>query len=126
MVEMNRMPSNLTNHIAVMVFGATLAAAAIYGDDPANPSVEPWFSGILAKTKAFIDRTYYPDGGYGEPISYQDMATRDLVQALDVLERNFGIDYATTTGLKDTYLYPLYATYTNGAHAGFRRCFPEV
>lgn len=125
LVEMNRMPSNLTNHIAVTVFGATLAAAAIHADDPANPSVEPWFSGILAKMKAFIDRTYYPDGGYGEPMSYQDMATRDLVQALDVLSRNFGIDYASTTGLKDTYLYPLYATYTNGALPDFGDVSPR-
>ncbi|MHB9029400.1 MAG: heparinase II/III domain-containing protein [Candidatus Latescibacterota bacterium] len=125
LVEMNRMPSNLTNHIAVMVYGAALAATAIYGDDPADPSVEPWLSGILAKTKAFIDRTYYPDGGYGEPIGYQDMATRDLVQALDVLERNFGIDYVTTTGLKDTWLYPLYATYTSGLMPDFGDVSPR-
>jgi hypothetical protein len=125
LVEMNRMPSNLTNHIAVMMYGTALAATAIYGDDPAAASVEPWLSGILAKTKAFIDRTYYPDGGYGEPIGYQDMATRDLVQALDVMERNFGIDYVTTTGLKDTYLYPLYATYTDGTMPDFGDVSPR-
>ena len=125
LVEMNRMPSNLTNHIAVTVFGTSIAAAAIYGDEAANPSVEPWLSGILAKMKAFIDRTYYPDGGYGEPMSYQDMATRDLVQALDVLSRNFGVDYASTTSLKDTYLYPLYATYTNGVLPDFGDVSPR-
>ncbi len=125
LVEMDRMPSNLSNHIAVLVQGALIGAAAIYGDDAGYPAVEPWLSGLLVKTKAFIDRTYYPDGGYGEPIGYQDMATRDLVQALYVLERNFGIDYTTTTGLKDTYLYPLYATYTNGVMPDFGDVSPR-
>jgi hypothetical protein len=125
LVETNRMPSNLTNHIAVLVHGVAIGAAAIYGDDPSNPSIEPWFSGVLLKMKGFIDRTYYPDGGYGEPIGYQDMATRDLVQALYVLERNFGIDYTTTTGLKDTYLYPLYATYSDGTMPDFGDVSPR-
>jgi len=47
------------------------------------------------------------------------MATRDLVKALPVLEKNFGIDYTTTTNLKNTYLYPLYATYSNGRMQDF-------
>jgi hypothetical protein len=116
MVELNRMPSSLSNHIAVIVTGMFKAAVAIYGEDPANPCLEPYMSGLLAKTKQFIDRTYYPDGGYGEPTTYQDMATRDLVEALDILERNFGIDYTTTTNLKDTWLYPLHVTYSNGRY----------
>jgi hypothetical protein len=114
MVEMNRMPSSVTNHIAVIVSNLVLDATAIYGDDPANPSFEPYLSGILAKMKRYMDRTFYPDGGYGENIDYQDMACRELVKALPVLEKNFGIDYTSTTNMKDTYLYALYATNSKG------------
>lgn len=114
MVEMNRMPSSVTNHISVIVSNLAIDAAAIYGEDPANPAFEPYLSGILAKMKRYMDRTFYPDGGYGEPMGYQDMAARDLTKALPVLEKNFGIDYTSTTNLKDTYLYPLYTTTTGG------------
>ena len=125
MVELNRMPSSLSNHIAVIVTGMIKAATAIYGEDPSNPCLEPYLSGILAKTKQFMDRTYYPDGGYGEPTTYQDMATRDLVEALDILEKNYGIDYTTTTNLKDTWLYPLYVTYSNGRYPDFGDVSPS-
>jgi hypothetical protein len=115
MVEMNRMPSNVTNHIAVIVTGYGLAATAIYGDDPDNPYLEPFLSGILTKAKTFIDRTYYKDGSYGEPKSgYMDMATRDIVELLATFERNFGVDYSSTTNVQDFYKYPLQATYSNG------------
>ena len=114
MVEMNRMPSSVSNHISVIVANLAVAGTAIYGDDPENPYLEPYFSGVLAKMKRFIDRTYYPDGGYGEPMGYEDMATRDLVEALYVLERNFGIDYTTTTNIKELYLYPLHGAYSDG------------
>ncbi|MDP2983183.1 MAG: DUF4962 domain-containing protein [Candidatus Latescibacter sp.] len=114
MVEMNRMPSSVTNHIAVIVANLAVAATAVYGEDPSNPSFEPYFSGILAKMKRFMDRTYYPDGGYGEPVGYENMATRDIVEALFVLEKNFGIDYTTTTNLKDMWLYPIHGAYSNG------------
>ena len=114
MVEMNRMPSSVSNHIAVIVANLAIAATAVYGEDPSNPSFEPYFSGILAKMKLFMDRTYYPDGGYGEPVGYENMATRDMVEALFVLEKNFGIDYTTTTNLKDMWLYPLHGAYSDG------------
>ena len=115
MVEMNRMPSNLTNHISVIVTGYGLAATAIYGDDPDNPFLEPFISGIITKAKTFIDRTYYADGSYGEPKSgYMDMATRDIVELIATLERNFGVDFSTTTNVGNFYKYPLQATYTNG------------
>ena len=115
MVEMNRMPSNMTNHIAVIVTGYGLAATAIYGDDTSNRYLEPFLSGILAKTKTFIDRTYYEDGSYGEPKSgYMDMATRDIAELLAVIERNFGVDYSTTTHAQDFYKYPLQASHSNG------------
>jgi len=115
MVEMNRMPSNNTNHIAVIVMGFGLAATAIYGDDPGNPYLEPYLSGIITKTKTFIDRTYYEDGSYGEPKSgYMNMATRAIVGLLAPLERNFGIDYTTTTNMQNFYKYPIQATTSSG------------
>ena len=115
MVEMNRMPSNQTNHIAVLAGGMGLAATAIYGDDPSNPYLEPYISGIITKTKTFIDRTYYEDGSYGEPKSgYMNMASRDMGELLPVLERNFGVDYSTTTNFKDFYKYLIQASYSDG------------
>jgi hypothetical protein len=41
------------------------------------------------------------------------MATRDLVQALDAVPE-FRHRLCVDDRPKDTYLYPLYATYTNG------------
>jgi len=115
MVEMNRMPSNQTNHIAVLAGGMGLAATAIYGDDPSNPNLEPYISGILTKTKTFIDRTYYEDGSYGEPKSgYMNMASRDMGELLPALERNFGVDYSTTTNFQNFYKYLIQASYSNG------------
>ena len=115
MVEMNRMPSNMTNHIAVIVTGYGLAATAIYGDDPGNPFLEPFLSGILTKAKTFIDRTYYADGSYGEPKSgYMNMATRDIVELLAAIERNFGVNYSTTTNIENWYKYPLQVMYSGG------------
>jgi hypothetical protein len=57
-----------------------------------------------------MDRTYYADGSYGEPKSgYMNMATRAMVELLATVEKNFGIDYSTTTNVEDFYKYPLYA-----------------
>ena len=114
MVEMNRMPSQQTNHIAVIVAGYGLAATAIYGDDPGNPYLEPYISGIMAKAKAFLDHTYYADGSYAEPPGYMDMASSSVVEILAALERNFGVDYTTGTNVGAFYQYPLYATYDDG------------
>lgn len=115
MVEMNRMPSNMTNHIAVIVAGYGLAATSIYGDDPDNPYMEPWLSGIVAKTKTFIDRTYYEDGSYGEPkSSYMNMATESIARLLPALERNFGIDLSSATNVQDFYKYLLQASHSSG------------
>ena len=119
LVEMNRMPSTVTNHLAVIVANVAVAATAILGEDPDNPCLEPYLSGALERMKRFIDRTYYPDGSYGEPIGYEGMATRDIVEALHVLERNFGIDYTTTTHIKDMYLYPLRGACGGGQMADF-------
>jgi hypothetical protein len=120
MVEMNRMPSNMTNHIAVIVAGYGLAATAVYGDDQDNPYMEPFISGIITKAKTFIDRTYYEDGSYGEPKSdYMNMATESIAELLASLERNFGIDYSTTTNVQDFYKYPLQATHSSGRMQDF-------
>lgn len=120
MVEMNRMPSNITNHIAVIVAGYGLAAIAIYGEDPDNPYLEPYLSGIITKAKTFIDRTYYKDGSYNEPKSgYMYMATRAIVELLASLDRNFGVDYTTTTHLQDFYKFPLQASSASGRMADY-------
>lgn len=120
MVEMNRMPSNLTNHIAVLAAGHGLAATAIYGEDPQNPSMEPYLSGIITKVKTFIDRTYYADGSYGEPKSgYMNMATKEIALLFHVFERNYGLDWATTTEVENFYKYPLHATHSSGKMADF-------
>ena len=120
MVEMNRMPSNQTNHIAVLAGGMGLAATAIYGDDPKNPSLEPYISGIITKTKTFIDRTYYEDGSYAEPKSgYMNMASRDMGELLPALERNFGVDLTTTTNFQNFYKYLMQASYSNGLMQDF-------
>ena len=47
---MNRMPSSNSNHIGVILSGVGLAAVAIANDDPDIPDLEPYFSGILAKS----------------------------------------------------------------------------
>ncbi len=110
MVEMNRMPSNNSNHIAVKASGAMLAAIVMLGEDPQNPHMEPYLSGVLVKAKTFMDRTYYADGSYGEPKSgYMNMATRAIVELMATAEKNLGIDYTSTTNVEDFYKYPLYA-----------------
>jgi hypothetical protein len=115
MVEMNRMPSNLTNHISVLVSGMGLAAAAMYGDDPSLPDQDKYLAGILTKTRAFIDNTYYEDGSYGEPkTGYMDMATRDLAEWIAGLDNVFGIDLSNTTAVENYYKYPLQASFSDG------------
>lgn len=110
MVELNRMPTSNSNHIGVILSGVGIAAIAIAGDDPALPGLEPYFSGILAKTRQFIDRTMLPEGSYNEPYTYQEMGYRELVEVLYSLEKNYGIDYTSTTNLKEFYYYPMYVT----------------
>lgn len=113
-VELNRKPSNITNHIGMNTTGMLLAAMAFLGEDPENPDLEPYLSGILAKYKAHIDAAYRPDGSYAEPESYAGTDTQDLAVCLDALERNLGIDWTTTTPVKDAYLYQLYLATSDG------------
>jgi hypothetical protein len=113
MVELNRMPSSNSNHIGVILSGVGLAVMAIANDDPELPGLEPYFSGILTKSKQFIDRTMLPEGSYSEPYTYQEMGYREFVEFLFSLEKNYGIDYTSTTYLKEFYQYPLYVTQNN-------------
>jgi hypothetical protein len=112
--ELNRKPSNVTNHIGMNSTGMLLAAVAFLGEDPDNPDLEPYLSGILAKYKAHIDAGYRPDGSYAEPEAYAGTDTEDLAKGLAALERNLGIDWTTTTPVKNAYLYQLYLSTTNG------------
>lgn len=115
MVEMNRMPSNLTNHISVLVTGFGLAATAMYGDDPSMRELPTYLAGMITKARAFIGNTYYADGSYGEPKSgYMDMATRDIAELIAGLEQVFGIDLSTTTNVENFYKFPLQATDASG------------
>jgi hypothetical protein len=91
-----------------------LAALAFLGEEPDNPDLEPYLSGILAKYKAHIDAGYKPDGSYAEPEAYAGTDTEDLVKGLAALERNLGIDWTTTTPIKSAYLYQLYLSTTSG------------
>ena len=113
-VELDRKPSNITNHIGMNSTGMLIAALAFLGEDPENPDMEPYLSGILAKYKAHIDAAYRPDGSYAEPESYAGTDTQDLTICLDALERNLGIDWTTTTPMKDAYRYQLYLGTSDG------------
>jgi len=113
----NRLPSNITNHIGMNTVGILLAAIALIGEDPENPFMEPYLSGILAMVKAHIDVAYRPDGSYAEPVGYTSTDTEPLVKALDAIERNLGINWTTTTFVKNVYLYPAYLSTRNGRNA---------
>lgn len=113
-VLLNRKPSNITNHIGMNTTGIILGALALLGEDPENPDMEPYLSGFLAKYKAHIDAAYRPDGSYAEPEGYAGTDSEDLVKCLDALERNLGIDWTTTTNVKNAYLYQLYLATANG------------
>ncbi len=113
-VENNRKPSNITNHIGMNSTGMLVAALAFLGEDPEQPDLEPYLSGILAKYKAHIDAAYRPDGSYAEPEAYAGTDTEHLTICLDALERNLGIDWTSTTPVKDTYRYQLHLSTAEG------------
>lgn len=113
-VELNRKPSNVTNHIGMNGTGMLLSALAFLGEDPADPDLEPYLSGILAKYKAHIDAGYRPDGSYAEPEAYAGTDAEDLTKGLAALERNLGVDWTTTTPVKNAYLYQLYLSTADG------------
>ena len=115
----NRFSSNLSNHYGVSHTGALMAAAAIYGEDPDNPWLEPYLSGILAKFKAHLDTGYLAEGSYQEPWGYHSMDAESRAMALAVIERTFGIDYSTTTNFCGSYLQPLYTGFPDGCNPTF-------
>lgn len=114
MVEMNRMPSHGTNHLSVLVSGYGMAATVLYGEDPENPWMEPYLSGILEKLEAFVSQTYFEDGSYREPMGYHGHATNNIVQAFDVFERNYDLPYSTSTHVKHFYKMPLLGSSAEG------------
>ena len=113
-VELNQLPSQITNHIGVTTSGMVMAALAILGEEPENPDVEPYLSGLLAKMKAHIDAGYLSDGSYAESMGYYHMDSESLAKALDAIERIIGIDYTNSTGMKSAYFYPIYASTASG------------
>ncbi|MCE5250879.1 heparinase II/III family protein [bacterium] len=113
----NRLPSLITNHIGMNTTGILLATIALIGDDPENPDMEPYLSGILTRYKAHIDAAYLPDGSYAEPETYTSTDAEPLVKCLAAIERNLGIDWTTTTPVKSVYTYTAYALTANGLNA---------
>ncbi|MEX2574331.1 MAG: heparinase II/III family protein, partial [Balneolaceae bacterium] len=114
MVEMNRMPSHATNHLSVLVTTYGMIATVLHGEDPDNPYMEPYLSGVLEKLEGFVGDTYHEDGSYSEPIGYHGHATNNIVQAFDILERNFGLDYSKTTAVRKFYYMPILGTGRTG------------
>ena len=110
----NDLPSHFTNHLGVSTGGALAAAMALIGEDPDNPSMEPYLSGILAKFEAHLEAGYPGDGSYVEGFSYQHMDADMMVRAMEGLQRLFGISYLEGTGFADSYLYPLYVSPPTG------------
>ncbi len=110
----NHIPSNTSNHLGVSCTGALLAAIVLLGEDPANPYLEPYLSGILSKLEAHIDAGYLPDGSYAEPFAYFHMDGEMTVKAMACLLKNFGIDWTETKGIGKAWLYSTYTSTTSG------------
>ncbi len=110
----NHIPSNISNHLGVSCTGGLLAAIALLGEDPDNPYMEPYLSGILAKLEAHIHAGYLPDKSYAETFGYYHMDADMVSKAAAALERNFGIDLTTTTNFKDAWVYPHYVSTPSG------------
>lgn len=114
MVQMNRMPSSLSNHTAITAAACGMAALAILRDGDPKDEVSLILHGIITRLSIFIERTYYEDGSYGETYDYMDMASREIVDFMYSLERLFGIDLTSRSSFAQCYKYPLQATYTTG------------
>lgn len=110
----NHIPSNISNHLGVSCTGALLSAVVLLGEDPDNPFMEPYLSGILTKFEAHLDAGYLRDGSYAESSSYFHMDSDMTVKALACLLRNFGIDWTASKGVDKAWLYPVYASTVDG------------
>lgn len=91
-VEDNLVTSNTSNWIAHITGGSIMSLAAMYGDDPALESLEPFFTGAILKNSAFIQHAFGSDGAYGEGYGYYNFTMLSLSKCLPALERVFKID----------------------------------
>lgn len=110
----NHIPSNISNHLGVSCTGALLAAVVLLGEDPGNPFLEPYLSGILAKFEAHLDTGYLRDGSYAEPFGYYHMDAEMTIKALAALSRNLGINWTTSKGIGDAWQYAVYTSTPTG------------
>jgi len=110
----NHIPSNISNHLGVSCTGVLLALIALLGEDPENPYMEPYLSGILSKLEAHIDAAYLPDGSYAEPNSYFHMDAEMTVKAMACLLKNFCIDWTGKKGIGDAWQYSIYTSTPSG------------
>lgn len=107
----NRAMANTSNWISHTVGGALIAASAIAEDvrhEESNGKFELYLNGLLLKIEAHIAASFLPDGSYGEGISYHEFDSETLAPMTVALRRAFGIDYFSTTPVKDSLAYDLY------------------
>ncbi len=107
----NRAMANTSNWISHTVGGALIAASAIAGDvtpEESNGKFELYLNGLLMKIEAHIKASFLPDGSYGEGISYHEFDSETLAPMTVALRRTVGIDYFSTTPVKDSLAYALY------------------
>ena len=105
-VEDNRIPANTSNWIGHSVGGALVAAAAIWGDEPV-PALAIETNGLLRKFEDHLAASYLPDGSYGEGISYQEFDLQTTAQAMNAVERVFGMDYWSRSHVADSLWYSI-------------------
>ncbi len=108
-VRDDRVSSNTSNWISHVTGGGILSALAILGDVP-DAQLEPHLTGLILKLGQLIDRTYEPDGAYGEGYAYANFTMQTLGEIMPVLERNFGVRFPETIAQSHrTILYQLNA-----------------
>ncbi len=104
-VRDNRVSSNTSNWISHVTWGGILSAVAILGEF-SDEEPEPHLTGLLLKLGELIDKTYGPQGAYGEGYAYANLTMQTLGEIMPVLERNFGVRFPETIGRShDTLLY---------------------
>lgn len=90
-VEQNRIASNTSNWIAMLVGGSLMCMAAIYDDNPDETPLEPYFTGAVMKYADMIEKSVDPTGAYGEG-GYFNVTFRAWNDNLPAIENLFGID----------------------------------
>jgi len=111
---LDRLPSDVTNHLGVNLAGVIFCAVAMIGEDENNPFMEPYLSGLLAKLDDHIAAAYLPDGSYAESFDHLLMDFDSNCKTFDLLERNLGIDLTTTTNISNAHLYTTYIATGDG------------